>query len=250
MRSTLSAKANMRTQTATSFKNRLRNSFIQGINDQGRLPRFIVIVLDDDLLEYLGYGGQGVSTLLGNCIEWLCKEFDNLIKLAKNAAPAKSVRADYPQMYWVAPPHHRNFMNNSARSKLINILETTFKLFKDNRIIRMKEVWEYNNPDMVNNNGQYTDFGWDTYWRSVDAAIKFNVKKRELFLANQTRSKMSKFGDNSSTKNTNENATKRKSSTNRDDMYRFFKKHKKEANPNKKTRSPSPVSHELPRPRN
>ena len=47
----------------------------------------------------------------------------------------------------------------------------------------MKEVWDYENLELVDEDGRITDIGLDTYWLSVDAAVKFNAKKREMDLA-------------------------------------------------------------------
>ena len=167
--------------------NRLRSSLIQGINDQSKLPKFIIVILDDDIIEYIGYTGQGSSALMGKCIEWISNEFENLVEMTKKSLPPKAVKEGYPQFYWVAPPHHKNFHDNGARTKLTNVLEISCKSAKNMRLIRMKEIWQYTNDELINSKGQFTDEGWDTYWKSVDAAIKFNVNKRELYLANQLR---------------------------------------------------------------
>ena len=215
----------------TNMLNRLRNSLLQGINEKSKLPKYIIVLLDDDLIEYLGYAGQGVSALLGDCVEWLCKEFTNLIDLAKSCLPTKASKTGYPQIYWVAPPHHANFDNNQARTKITNVLENVLVQYKDIRMIRMKEIWNYNNSNFVNELGQYTDEGWDQYWASVDAAVKFNIAKRELYLANQLR-------------NASRNAGKRPHA---DEMTRFFKKKKIEnknscspVNDNKARKLPTP----------
>ena len=171
----------------TNMLNRLRNALIQGINEQGKLPKVVVLVQDDDLLEFLNYGEQGMSSLVVSCIEWICKQFEALVKLAAEGLPPKAVKDGYPQLYYVAPPHHQHFKNNHSRSKLINVMEVTFKDFKDIRIIRMKEFWDYKDGSLVNSKGQFTDIGWETYWISIGAAVKFNLKKRELYLANQVR---------------------------------------------------------------
>ena len=206
----------------TNMLSRLRNSLITGINEKTKLPRFIVVVLDNDLIEYIEYAGQGASTLLGNCVEWICEQFVEVIGIAKDALPQKAKKAGYPQIYWVAPPYHKNFMNNKARSKLTNVLETAFKLFTDIRVIRMKESWNSQDSNLVNEYGQFTEDGWITYWKSIDKAIKFNAKKRDLYLANQTRN--ANFVE---MKKENGGVKRHLKNTERDGMYQFFKKHKK-----------------------
>ena len=47
---------------------RLQNSFAAGLNQtkkEALLPRYIIIVLDDDLITFLDYSKEGTTTLLG-----------------------------------------------------------------------------------------------------------------------------------------------------------------------------------------
>ena len=71
---------------------RLRSSLASGINQQksGLLPKYIVVVLDDDLITFLDFKEEGIATLLGTWIEWLVKEFTALIQERKNQVPEKS----------------------------------------------------------------------------------------------------------------------------------------------------------------
>ena len=95
----------------------------------------------------------------------------------------KAVKKDYPQTYWVAIPCHMNFKNNPQRSVFMKCMESIFKNRENHRIIRMKEHWNYEKDDLVNDKGRLTSVGKDTYWQSIDAALKYNVLKREEFLS-------------------------------------------------------------------
>ena len=163
--------------------NRIKNSLVKAINNHGKFPKFIVLVLDMDLAEYLGFTGQGLVSLLGEFVEWLVGKFAQLISDRLSVLPTRAKKPGYPQLYWVAPPHHKNFLNNGDRTKMTNCLESTFKLHADVCLIRMKEVWDYDNLELVDQNGLITHSGLTTYWRSVDAAVCFNAKKRDYFLA-------------------------------------------------------------------
>ena len=44
------------------------------------LPDYIVVIPDEDLINYLGYQNYGVSTLLGTWIEWLVTDMNRLIQ--------------------------------------------------------------------------------------------------------------------------------------------------------------------------
>ena len=59
----------------TNMLNSLKNSLIKSINNHGKFPKYIVLVLDTDLVDYPGFEGTGMVTLLGDMVEWLTKNF-------------------------------------------------------------------------------------------------------------------------------------------------------------------------------
>ena len=61
---------------------RLQNTLVSGFNKTkgGILPKYILIVLDDDLITYLDFKwGDGAATLFGSWIEWLVQEFETVM---------------------------------------------------------------------------------------------------------------------------------------------------------------------------
>ena len=99
------------------------------INEKGKLPKFIVCILDVDLIEYINFESYGISILLGEGIEWLVKEFKDMIETCKSQLPSKAVKPDYPQVYWMAAPLHMNFdeTSSNARKKLNMCLHSIMK---------------------------------------------------------------------------------------------------------------------------
>ena len=163
--------------------NRLKNSLLKAINNHGKFAKYIMLVLDTYLADYIEFDGAGLASLLGGLIEWLVKKFLQLVKNRLEIMPQRARKEGYPQIYWMAPPHQCNFMDNATRTKIVNCLESVFKVYSSVRLIRMKEIWHYDDTDLVDVHGNFTSSGLSAYWRSVDAAVRFNANKRELFLA-------------------------------------------------------------------
>ena len=46
----------------------------------------------------------------------------------------------------------------------------------------MKEIWRFDDTNLVVNNG-FTPDGLDDYWSSIDAALRFNIVKHKHFLS-------------------------------------------------------------------
>ena len=59
---------------------RIVNSVINKLNEPIRkLPRFIIIIPDRDLLRHINYLGYGISHILGSCLNWIIKKIDDAI---------------------------------------------------------------------------------------------------------------------------------------------------------------------------
>ena len=67
----------------TNMLARLQNTFVSAFNKtkSGVLPRYILAVLDDDLITFLDFKrDDGAATLFGSWIEWLVNEFNTAIE--------------------------------------------------------------------------------------------------------------------------------------------------------------------------
>ena len=61
--------------------NRLQNTMAATLNKYKAepLPKYLIIVLDDDLITYLDCKSDGAALLLGRWVEWLSNEFDAML---------------------------------------------------------------------------------------------------------------------------------------------------------------------------
>ena len=172
---------------------RIVNSFAYRINKGGKLPHYIVVVFDDDLIDFLLYEGYGVASMYGLWIEKLIKTLNEMCKDRQDPMPKKSHRSDYPMIYWMSPPHHANFKNNQTRTKFNACLDVALKAEPNMHTIKMKEVWDYENSDLVySGTGHMTTQGFGTYWASINAALKYNIIRHELFTCKQKKEALAK----------------------------------------------------------
>ena len=56
------------------------NSFIHGLNMRERLPRFLVIILDKDLILDVNIYDYGATRAIKENLKWLCKQIDIFVK--------------------------------------------------------------------------------------------------------------------------------------------------------------------------
>ena len=178
----------------TNMISRIEGSFARSLNHAMKLPKYFLIVLDDDLLQYLSYEDCGLAGILGSWIERLISSFEDMIAARKKMLKEKALRHDYPMIYWVLCPHHRFFKNNTARTKLNVCLETVMKPKNNMRVIKLKEVWDYKNNHLVNEGtGTFISYGFSKYWRAVDAAFRYNAIRHDLFLCKERKNCLQKI---------------------------------------------------------
>ena len=58
----------------SNMLSRIQIAVAKMIEKQVLLPKFVIMVLDDDLIEFLQYKNYGVSAMYGAWIEWLVSE--------------------------------------------------------------------------------------------------------------------------------------------------------------------------------
>ena len=162
---------------------RLQIAMAKTVNDNHILPEFIVIVLENDLIEYLGYKDAGVASMYGPWLEWLCEQVSLLITKKFDKLPTKNKFDDPPQVYWCGAVTHHDFSDQEkeVRNKFNKCLETNVKKYESMRMIRFKEKWNHEEPFLVSNDA-VSITGQLIYWQSVDVAVAFNVEKHRQFL--------------------------------------------------------------------
>ena len=106
---------------------RIPNTFATALNKNKILPKYVVVVLDNDLVNALQYENYGITSMIGSWFEWLAKEIDEMITTTKGQLPIKAKRDGFPVVFWVAPPHHKLFSGPGLQSKTTLCLALVLK---------------------------------------------------------------------------------------------------------------------------
>ena len=193
-------------------------TFITAINSSTYLPNFIVFILDDDLIKFLGFSNNGKATFYGEWIEWYIKQITEAIKTKKGYLPQKAKEEGYPVIYWVQLPvsKHLNADNYDNRVKFNLTLESVVKQQEDMRMVKLKQIWDTDNTELISYGNTFTEAGLSTYWDAIDAAVKFNIDKRKEFLL--------KEGAKQWQQRKNDKTPRSSKKDPRDPMYELFKK--------------------------
>ena len=98
---------------------RLRNMLVKAINEQILLPKYIVIIPDDDVIRYLH--DQGITTIdksMGRLINHLMSEHTKLIMSQKDTLPIKAKCDMYPQLIWIEAPLYSSFREDNLKDRV------------------------------------------------------------------------------------------------------------------------------------
>ena len=71
----------------TNLLSRLRNVLVMAFNQNDKLPRVILVVLDNDLVRFINHNKHGVALEIITFIEWLADEFAKAVKTRINQRP-------------------------------------------------------------------------------------------------------------------------------------------------------------------
>ena len=162
---------------------RLVNSLITAVNSWVKLPKVILICLQQDFIEALQYEDTHVTiaaSLYGSWIEWLTEQIMTIIKEANERLPLKAQRpVDEPIIYWSATPSHKNstFQMRAQIAKFNNCWESVMKLHKSMHLIKIKDGWDMEDSNLVTAQGRITHQGMDQIWEALDSSVRFNYRK-------------------------------------------------------------------------
>ena len=157
---------------------------MSAINKHKWLPAYIVVVLDSDIIDFIGFANQGVSEIIGNCLSWIIKEFKDAISTKEEVLPTKAKKKGEPFFYWMVAPQHDNFRDRVARTKFNLVLESIMKQEATMRVAKVKEFWDVADSAIANKKtGMLMELGHTQYWQAIDATLRFNISKHEQFLA-------------------------------------------------------------------
>ena len=96
-------------QQSSNMRNilaRILNNVITTLNRRKYLPKMIVFLLEDDLIQYLNHNNYGATELFGKVISYLEAQLRDTLYTFKSLLPTKAKKHNWPQMIWIPPANH------------------------------------------------------------------------------------------------------------------------------------------------
>ena len=160
---------------------KILNAVIKGLNETAKLPRFIIIIPENDILKSVNYFGFGISVLVGRCLNWLVTQIDRAVEARREKV--KKIRPgavfhNEPKYVWLkvfdCPSiQHPMF---TVREKYNAILEEILASKCNHFIINVNKAMS--NPTFFMPNGLITAHAQEAFWQELDNQIElFDLHK-------------------------------------------------------------------------
>ena len=150
---------------------RLANALTDMINEKKFLPKFIIIVSEDDVIKYIKKPSD-----YKRGIEWIMQEHINTLLKLKKIIPAKATKENEPKFLWIMPSTHKNYLKNEERIEMGEIMQQLTANLEIITALPLKQVWDENDNQLVNSRiNRVTEQGLSAMWQSIDRTVRFWV---------------------------------------------------------------------------
>ena len=156
---------------------RIRNLMVGATNAQVRFPKIIVMVPDDDIVNYVSDGTtNGIRKPLTKVLEWIMKEHNRIIAAMKDILPKKAKQDTYPHIIWIEPPMHKDMSVKMVKlhEKFGSVLQEVAKYKDGVSVLALKKLWDPEDTNLfVKHSQRFTASGYKKYWDAVDRTVRF-----------------------------------------------------------------------------
>ena len=158
-----------------SYISRVRNALVKATTDNnGILPQYIILVLDNEMINTVSYRGFGFSDIITRIYKWLAVQIDRIVSGAKDMLSAKAKRKFEPHILWMAIPEHNDLVDNYKRCRVNEITEQVLESFQDMKILKPIKRWNIAEKELISSSGNTcTGEGVSRIWQAIDAAIRY-----------------------------------------------------------------------------
>ena len=159
---------------------RIFNAVVGGLNDRVRIPRYIMFIIDSEILEAVDHNNFGIQQILSETLDWLARNVDKVIDLRREDVrmkrPGAISSSGEPRLIWtkmVVRPIIQDPTKGHlyAQSRKFNdILEETVQKYKHSHIMELKVPAEEGR--LFDKWGNLSGLGRDRYWSSLIQQLK------------------------------------------------------------------------------
>ena len=155
----------------------MRNKSVSALEDKGKPPKYIILVLDDDILNLfkdLHEPEEVISKCINKMLNWLMAKYEKILDMIRKYLLEKAKKDGYPYFIWIEAPVHNNINNNELHEIFNTALNSTCKLHNNITSLALKKIWDPQNKSLyLLRECRYTNDGLHFYWEAVDKTVEY-----------------------------------------------------------------------------
>ena len=160
---------------------RVRNALMTGLNAATYIPKLIVVILEDDILNAIHISKNDediknkiITEMSKETIKWLMREFWRCTMSLNEFLPDKSRQVGWPHFLWVLPTQHKNYSNNYWRGIFADCISTEAVKYGNVSALDLKQVWDFEDGSIYPcHSKRFSYKGYDIFWQAVDRTVRY-----------------------------------------------------------------------------
>ena len=158
---------------------RITNAYVQKLNNCINMPKIVLVVLENDIINEVELKSFGVSEYYGRHIEEIINECNKITLEFANILPFQAKRDGWPKFIWVSPTQHNYTpLQKVMRGKFTEVLENIAQHHRNVWPVKLRQIWDENNNSLFSHaNNKFTNEGLHTFWTAIDRTLKYCDKK-------------------------------------------------------------------------
>ena len=151
---------------------RICNGFIYSLQNYNTLPKIVVLVIEDDIINMINHDDFGITKIYTLTMQWLMADLKRIINKFNTFIPSKA--KGMPHFLWIIPTMHNLYPNNNKRKKFGVGLKAIAALHENTSALRLVQVWNPANSELyLSREERLTPQGLIAFWQAVDKTIHF-----------------------------------------------------------------------------
>ena len=158
---------------------RFNSALVEKLNDTkcSKLPRYILILLDKDMINFTNYANFGVKSMFKQFCTWLQSNttvhIETWKEYIRSKKPGVLTSSAEPRFIWIAalnrPPNSLNKETFRLISKFNDVVDEIVASTGHAHFLQITSVNDFSHFDQ---GGRLTVMGKEQFWRELDATFK------------------------------------------------------------------------------
>ena len=155
----------------------LLHNFTKLYNERQILPKWVVIVLENDIIRNLKYK-YAVERAYEPVLKWICQQLHITREKIRAELPFKMKKFGWPHFLWIQPTQHKNYNDLTLRKSFIDQLWKVNISYDDMIIMPLEQKWSDKDDNLfLEREKRFSTEGIKSYWEAVDNAIMYADSK-------------------------------------------------------------------------